>query len=292
MLDKVLHFIKYNNAVTIILVMCFSGFGVAYAASPTVRDSVYSSQEVVVSVDNTAIVAADLDNFNFNLKINAVTEDDKNYYVAYSYQTLAIGDSVWQIEEMNKTLTVNKETLDGKDLGLYAAKQLGDDMDYELSYLKRVQKIEQGKGASEKVVTTEYSGLVGKLLNPKENVIEGYNPVIPEPVPETPVTEPSNPEPVVVPPVNSQLQINPAPESVVQPQTEPAPEATSDSTNSPQATATTTPATEPAPDSTATSTTASESATDSTATATTTQISDQTSESATSTPEAVTDSTQ
>jgi hypothetical protein len=283
MLQKVLHFIKYNNAVTIILVMCFSGFGVAYAASPTVRDSVYSSQEVVVSVDNTAIVAADLDNFNFNLKINSVTEDDKNYYVAYSYQTLAIGDSVWQIEEMDKTLTVNKETLDGKDLGLYAAKQLGDNMDYELSYLKRVQKIEQEKGVSEKVVTTEYSGLVGKLLNPKENVIEGYNPVIPVPVPETPVTEPSNPEPVVVPPVNSEPQINPTPEPVVQPQTEPAPEATS--------TATTTPATEPAPDSTATSTpvsdqaatstppsdqTASTSAstTDSTSTATTTQTSD------------------
>lgn len=246
MFDKFLLFIRYNNAFAIAIVLLFSGFGVTYAASPEVRDSVYASKQTVVSVDNHAIVAVDLNNFNFNLRINTVTDDSKNYYVAYSYQTLVIADDIWQVTPVNKTLTVNKDSLDGKDLGLYAAKELGDNMDYELSYLKRVQKLEIEKGASQKVVTTEYSGLVGRLLNPKESVIEGYNPVIPEPVPEV-----ASPEPAVTPTENPvahpEPQTTPAP--VVQPPTEPAPEATSTATSTPPA---------PAPEPTATSTPASD----------------------------------
>jgi hypothetical protein len=75
MYKKVLDFIKYHNAFTIIFVMVFSGFGISYAASPAVRDSVYSSKETVVSVDNGLIVSAGLDDFNFNLRINSITDD-------------------------------------------------------------------------------------------------------------------------------------------------------------------------------------------------------------------------
>jgi len=286
MYQKFVDFVRYNNAFAIAVVLLFSGFGVTYAASPEVRDSIYSSQQVVVAVDNTAIVAANLDAFNFNLKINAITEDAVNYYVAYSYQTLAIGDSIWQTIPVEKTLTVNKDALAGKDLGLYAAKELGDNMDYELSYLKRVQKIEQAKGASQKMVTTEYSGLVGKLLNPKEDVIEGYNPVIPEPVPETSPAETPNPEPIAVPAVTTAPPAPPAPEPVVTPssQTEPAlAEAAATSTSASEPTATTTPISEPAPEPAATSTSAS----DITATSTST-----TSESIATTSEAVSEQTQ
>ncbi len=181
---KILNFIKYNNAFTIILGVCFLSFGISFAASPAVRDSVYSSSETVVSVDNSSIISADLDSFDFNLKINNVAEDDKNYYADYSYQTMVIEDGFWKNKTIEKTLKESKEALNGKDFGLYAAKELGDDMNYELSYLKRVQKLETGKGESHKVVTVTYSGLIGKLLNPKEKVIEGYNPVIAEVVPK------------------------------------------------------------------------------------------------------------
>ena len=198
MYQKVLHFIKYNNAFTIAFVIVFFGFGISFAASPAVRDSIYSSEETVVSVDNNLIVSAHLDNFNFNLRINSVTEDEKNYYAAYSYQTLAIEDGIWQSKEIEKTLTVSKEALAGKDLGLYVAKELGENINYELSYLKRVQKLEKEKGESRKVVAVAYSGLIGKLLSPKEEVIEGYTPVIPEPVPEVPATVESNPAAVIV----------------------------------------------------------------------------------------------
>src|SRR3989344_1945090 len=190
MSEKILHFIKYNNAFVIGFVIVFLGVGISYAADPQVRDSIYSTESTLTSVDNGLIVSADLDNFNFNLKITSITEDEKNYYAIYSYQTLFIEDGIWKNKELEKTLTVEKEALGGKDLGLYVAQELGENMNYELSYLKRVQKAEKEKGKSQKVVTIEYAGLIGKLLDPKEMVIEGYSPVIPEPVePEAPVEE-------------------------------------------------------------------------------------------------------
>lgn len=198
MYSKLIHFVKYNNAFNIIFVIFFFGFGISFAASEDVRESVYSAQETVVSVDNTRIVSADLDNHNFNLRINSVIEDEKNYYAAYSYQTIIAENSIWQDKEIEKVLTISKEALGARDLGLYIAKELGENINYELSYLKRTQKLEREKGESQKIVTVEYSGLIGKLLDPKEMVIEGYEPVIPEPVPEVPATVEENPEMVIV----------------------------------------------------------------------------------------------
>ncbi|KKQ77859.1 MAG: hypothetical protein A3A96_00530 [Candidatus Zambryskibacteria bacterium RIFCSPLOWO2_01_FULL_39_39] len=198
MYQKILNFIKYNNAFTIIIGLLFFGSGVAFATSPDVRESVYTSSETVVSIDNSLIVSADLDNFNFNLRINSITEDEKNYYATYTYQTLVVENSIWQNKEIEKVLTVNKEALDGKDLGLYVAKELGENVSYELSYLKRVKALEKEKGESQKIVTTEYSGLIGKLLDPKEQVIEGYSPVIPEVVLEELATVESDPASVIL----------------------------------------------------------------------------------------------
>ncbi len=197
MYQKILHFIKYNNAFTIILAVFFLGFGVSFAADEGVRKSVYASEDTVISIDNGAIVNADLANFNFNLRIDSVTEDDKNYYATYSYQTLLLEDGVWQNRGVSKVLKVSKEALEGRDLGLYVAKELGENINYELAYLQRVQKLEREKGESRKVVTTQYSGLIGKMLDPKEQVIEGYSPVIPEPVKETATVE-SNAASVIV----------------------------------------------------------------------------------------------
>lgn len=195
---KLIEFIKYNNAFTIIFVIVFLGAGIGFAANPEMRGNIYSSQDTVVTVDNSAIVSADLDNYNFSLRINNVTDDGKNYYATYSYWTMAIIDGVWQNQKVEKTLTVSKEALGNKDLGLYIARELGENINYELSSLKRIQKSEREKGESQKVVATEYSGLIGKLLDPKEQVIEGYNPVIPEPVAEVPEEVELGPEEVIV----------------------------------------------------------------------------------------------
>ena len=190
MLKKILHFVKYNNAVSIIFALIFSGVGVSLAASPTVRNSIYSSSETISSVDNHLILSTDLNNFNFNLTINSVREDEKIYYVAYSYQTLAIENSIWLKVSRDKTLTVSKESLGKKDLGLYVAGELGDNINYELSYLRKVQDLQKGLGLSSKIVTVAYSGLIGKLIDPKEKVIEGYTPIILETESDTTSTLP------------------------------------------------------------------------------------------------------
>ena len=130
MKEKMLNFIKYNNAFTIIFVICFFSFSVSFAASEDVRDTVYASEETVISIDNTLILTTDLDNFDFSLKITSVTEDGKNYYAVYTYRTLTIEDGLWQNREVEKSLTVKKEALEGKDFGLYLAKELGENINY------------------------------------------------------------------------------------------------------------------------------------------------------------------
>ncbi|MBP9715203.1 MAG: hypothetical protein KBD52_01815 [Candidatus Pacebacteria bacterium] len=189
MFAKILHFVKYHNFFSIGFTILFGGLSVSLAASPTLQKSVYNSTETITSVDNTKIVSTNLDNFNFNLRINSVKDDEKSYYIDYSYKTLSIKNSVWQEINLSKTLTVSKESLGERDLGLYVASELGDNINYELSYLKDAQKLQKNNGMSKKVVTTEYSGLIGKMLDPKEKVIEGYDPVIPPPVIEVVVEE-------------------------------------------------------------------------------------------------------
>lgn len=183
MSDKILNFIKYNNAFTIIIVVCFLSVSLTFASSTTARENIYSSEEILVAVDNRLLLSTNLDNFNFNLRINSVTEDENNYFAQYSYQTLTIKDGIWQASEISKTLTIDKSSLGENDLGLYIAKELGENINYELASLGRVQKSERERGESQKIVAVDYSGLVGKLLDPKEMVIEGYTPVIPESFP-------------------------------------------------------------------------------------------------------------
>jgi hypothetical protein len=205
MFQKITNFIKYNNAFTIIVMAVFLGGGMSFAASPDLRDSVYSSSERLTSIDNSAILSENLSSFNFDLKINSITDDKDNYYVAYSYQTLAVQDGAWSNVNLSKTLKVAKDALDGKDLGLFVAGELSENVNYELSYLKRVQELEKAKGESNKVITTEYAGLIGKMIDPKEEVINGYNPVIPE----------------LVIDANREVKDIPAPVSVATPTSEP-----------------------------------------------------------------------
>lgn len=180
-MEKFINFIKYNNAFSIAISFIFLATSASFAASEEAREVIYKSEEIVRSVDNSLIVSINLDSFDYNLQINEVREDEYNYYVDYSYQTLAIDDYVWKVVEKNETLKVSKEALDMsylKDLGLYTAQNLSDKINAEAYYLARVQKLEREKGLSQKIVATEYSGLVGRFINTKEKVVEGYSPII------------------------------------------------------------------------------------------------------------------
>lgn len=196
MLKKVLHFVKYNNAFPIALSLILLGTSVSFAASEDLRETIVDSQDVVRSVDNNFIISVDLDNFDFDLQITDVVEDDNGYNVSYSYQTIAIEDYTWKVVRINKTLGISRVALESsylKDLGLYVAKNLGDNLNSELVYLKRVKELETAKGSSNKIVTTEYSGLIGKHLDHKEKVFEGYYATI-EPVSKEEIAEKMSPE--------------------------------------------------------------------------------------------------
>ena len=178
MFQKIIHFIKYHNAFTIGLgLVIFITAGV-FASSDTL---VGQKVETAKSVDNSFILTADLANFDTKLQIKSIQEDADNYYINYSYQTIAIQDYVWQPVTEEKNLVVSKKALGEKDLGLFVAEELGETLDYQLSYLKEVQGIEKEKGLTQKVVDTQYAGLIGKFLNPEEKVFPGYTPVVTPP---------------------------------------------------------------------------------------------------------------
>ncbi len=178
-MNRILNFLKYHNAVPITVSLVLLSFGSALAASPTVRSAVYDSTSHIVAVDNTALLAADINAFQFNLKIDSVVEDDTSYHISYSYSTFAIVDGVWQVIPTSGVMDVSKKELVGSDLGLYVSKQIGQLLVQESTYLKEVQQIAKADGATPKKVAIEYSGLVGKFFDSQEEVFQGYVPVIP-----------------------------------------------------------------------------------------------------------------
>jgi len=174
-MQKFIHFIKYNNGFILILAIIFFSVGAVFAANPEI---LVSGKENIKSVDNSYILNVDLENFDFGLMIRSITEDDKNYYINYGYKTIYIQDYVWMDIQKEKNIVVEKDGLAGKDLGLYIVEQLNENIDNELAYLKEVQKMEMERGLTQKIVATEYSGLIGKFFNPGEKTFPGYQPVV------------------------------------------------------------------------------------------------------------------
>ena len=193
MLQKIVTFIKYHNALPLIFLALFLGFGAAFAANPELGENmaaaVITSAQTVVKVDNSLILNVNLDQFLPSAQINAITEDEDNYYVSYTLYTIDLQSGVWNTVSRGQSITVSKKSLGNNDLGLYVAKQIKEVTDRQLEYLKEVQEIERGKGVTQKTVATTYSGLIGKFLDPKEEVIVGYQPVIPPEI--TPVAAPA-----------------------------------------------------------------------------------------------------
>jgi hypothetical protein len=132
------------------------------------------------SIDVGQLLKTDLDDFDFNSKIADIREDAENYFVSYTYETWLIQDGAWQSGLKQDTLTVSKAGLNGQDLGLYLAKEIGEVIDGELKYLKEVQTIEKENAKQKEIASTEYRGLKGLILNIRDKIFPGYQPVIAE----------------------------------------------------------------------------------------------------------------
>jgi len=206
MFKKIIEFIKYHNAFAIGMSVVLVGSSLTFAASPEfredVKDSLISTEEIIRSVDNSQLLSANLSNFDCNMRVEKIDEDSDAYYITYAYETMVIKDYIWQKVKEIKSFDVSKKALAGRDLGVYTAEQLGQVVDNQLSYLKEVQEIEKSKGLSQKIVSVEYSGLIGKFLSSEQKVFFGYELVV---------------KPPVIISQNPQLQLQPEPEPVPEP---------------------------------------------------------------------------
>jgi len=177
-MKKVIHFIQYHNAVTIAIAVLLLATGGAMAASPEARELLYDAENIPRSVDNSYLLNMDIERSDFCLLILEVDEDEQGYYIKDQYNTVKVAGYSWQPVSQEGTLTVLKSALGKQDLGELVARELGQLIDREYTYAKDAQKIERDKGPSQKVITTKYAGLIGALLDPKDKVFPGYEPVV------------------------------------------------------------------------------------------------------------------
>ena len=191
MLKNLLHFFKYNNAAIIILAIVLIIGGGALAAGP---ENIGQKQTSIQGLDNTALLTVDLKSFNMDFKIENIQQDEKYYYVTYSYLDLILIDSAWQYQLSQKTQKVSQKIK--QDIGLYMAKFMAKHYEARMRELKQEKSLAQSQGEQKRVEVTAYSGLIGKTLDIAAAVFPGYEPVVkvelPAPVnfnlPETPLT--------------------------------------------------------------------------------------------------------
>ena len=206
MMKKIFAFFTFNNAIPLAAMALTAGAGITFAATlPTgsLPAPAPAAQSEPAPPDTSYLVSKDLSAWSPSAQITGVTEDADNYYVVYEFSTIALAGAAWGPAVEEKTLTVPKAVLGSRDLGLFVAGQLKDDIQQESADLAKAQEIERGKLAQTPQTAGAYGALIGKALTGGADVLPGYTPV---------VTSPAIQEPAYVPPAQ------PAP----QPQEEPA----------------------------------------------------------------------
>ncbi len=171
-----LNFLKYNNAVPVTVAIVMLGGGAAFAASDP--DLVYSSSESVISIDNTYLVGKDLTAYSPVIQITGVTEDSEYYYTAYKLFSIDLSDSVWKDVARDEVMQVSKSDLGAyRDLGVYVTEKMKDIVSRESQRLRDTQAVAR-TNVTQKVVATEYGGLIGQLLDTRTEQLPGYTPVV------------------------------------------------------------------------------------------------------------------
>ncbi len=206
MFGRFIHFIKYNNlSVFIILAFFVVGSGV-FAQTEVGQEMIGEKQTRIEGVDNTLLLDVDLSVFDMDFKVETLEEDDKYYYVTYTYLDLVKKDNAWLYQLNEKKRKISKRIK--KDLGMYLAEELREHFEDRLRELsdEKEKALAQGEETREEV--TEYSGLVGKILAATGEVFIGYEPVktreIPSPsAPLTILNNPATSSPEVESPVSA-----------------------------------------------------------------------------------------
>jgi hypothetical protein len=174
-MNRIIHFIKYNNLAILIVLAIFVLSSGVFAQTETGQAIIGQKQTNVQGIDNTVLLATDLENFNQDYKIEKIEQDEKYYYVTYTYLDIVKVNNAWQYQLQQKIRKVSQK-LRG-DLGVYLAEQLKQEADKKLSELKAEKDKATAIGPEQRVEVTEYSGLLGKTLDLASKVFPGYEPV-------------------------------------------------------------------------------------------------------------------
>lgn len=172
------NFIFYNNTVPLVLGVLFLGTTLTFAANEEAREAMVRSETTLTSVDNSYIVETTITDVTVSLRVLVVSENDTTYFVEYELGTIGIEDGVWQPLSKIRTLEVPKDSVVSYDLGLYVAEELDELHAFETRRLRDMQAKERAAGLSQKVVATEYAGLVGQFFDTEREVFPAYNPLI------------------------------------------------------------------------------------------------------------------
>lgn len=129
----------------------------------------------VAGIDNKLLLEADLDNFDMNYRIEKIDEDQKYYYVTYTFLDLVENNQAWQYLIQEKIRKVSKKSR--VDLPKYLAKEFTQMYDTRINYLREEQISAQMIGVEKRVATEKYSGLIGASLDVVSSVFSNFNAV-------------------------------------------------------------------------------------------------------------------
>lgn len=175
MFQKTSHFLKYNNAFVFILLAIVLVGGSVFAATDAGQAAIGGRETRVEGVDNTLLLAVDLDKLNLDFKIEKIEQDEKYYYITYTLIDLVKLDNAWQYQLSEKTRKVSKKTR--KDLGEYLAEEFKQEYDAKIKKLREEQAKASAAGVEKREEVTEYTGLIGKTLDLAGQIFPGYEPV-------------------------------------------------------------------------------------------------------------------
>ena len=112
MLNIIVSFIKYNNATVLILLAIFILSAGVMAASPEKTGNIIGHKtNRIEGIDTSRLCSADLseNGLAMDFTIKQIQEDEKYYYVDYTFIDLDIVNNVWQNVLKEKTRKVSKK---------------------------------------------------------------------------------------------------------------------------------------------------------------------------------------
>ncbi|MDP3043729.1 MAG: hypothetical protein Q8N21_05015 [bacterium] len=174
-MKKILDFLKYNNLTVLILAAIFLFSAGAFAQTEQGQEFIGQEKTRIEGVDNTLLLAADLDNMDMDFKIEKIAQDEEMYFITYTFIDLDKLNNAWQYQLKEKTRKISKKLK--KDLGVYSAEELGEEYGARIKELKEEQTRAREQGEEKRVEITEYSGLIGRSLDLAAKVFPGYEPV-------------------------------------------------------------------------------------------------------------------